>query len=595
MGSGGGSNARSGPTSAGVFYMETLARTRNFETAGAYVRREFTPVFSLQANALYKSESGLAPQTGPLGLFSLQPHFNTGKSLDLDLEYAASTAASGTSAQAYRVQAQGQFFDDVTYSLERVRAGNKFFGYYHGTESTQVALAFPIYGPLRGKASFNQDARDAYADSFIERPAPAAIVTSASRQTAYRPGLLLRVSPRTDLSLEYQNIERHVVLQAGPQDSLEHSARLGIGHSRGKFSVQTFAEFGTVQKGAPGGHETVSRYSSFVSYRPTARQFYSVFGTVGSSSSTVDPTERSQTLGASAQWNISNRLSAGLNYARNQYDSRTARVQDTATGSVNYTMANRNIVAVQARWLKDSSTRQSSLSMTVSYTIPVGLPVSKKKNTGVLRGRVCEVAGDASQPMSRVIVTANGITAVTDRHGQFVFPSLVPGVYQVNIAQRSLGVDRVTLEPVPLTIEIKKGGAVELAIGVVRSSRVRAKVTLFGFAQRALTPDGRASGEDRFEPLGGFAAGLVELTNGKQVLRQVTDRDGEISFENLRPGKWTLRVYENNLPEHHVIETPAIEMELEPGQSREALVRILPKRRPIRFIDEGKIGPVTSR
>jgi hypothetical protein len=54
-----------------------------------------------------------------------------------------------------------------------------------------------------------------------------------------------------------------------------------------------------------------------------------------------------------------------------------------------------------------------------------------------------------------------------------------------------------------------------------------------------------------------------------------------------------MRIYDNNLPEHHVVETPVIEFEVKPGQTREALVRILPKRRPIRFIDGGSIGPVT--
>jgi uncharacterized protein (DUF2141 family) len=586
-----------GPTSAGAFFMETLARTRNFQTAGAYVRREFTPAFSLQANALYKSETGLAQPSGALGLVSLQPHFNFGKSLDLDLEYAASTGGSGTSAQAHRVQAQGQLFDDVTYSIERVQAGSSFFGYYHGTETAQAAVTFPLYGPLRGKASFNQDARDAYADTFIDRPLPAAAVPAVSRQTAYRPGLQLRVSTRTDLSLEYQNIERHGSLLTGPQNSLEQSARVGIGHNQGGFSVQTFAEFGATDKSGPGamaGREAVERYSTFLSYRPTPRQSYSIFGTRGSST-TLDQIARSQTLGASAQWNLTKRLSAGLNYARNAYDSRTARVQDTATGTVSYTMANRNVVALQARWVKDSGTRQSGTSMTVNYTIPFGLPVSKKKNRGVLRGRVFEVEGDTSRPMSRVIVTANGITAVTDRKGEFVFPSLRPGLYQVNIEQSSLGVDRVTLESVPLTVEVGKGGTVELAIGVVRSARVRAKVTIFGSAGRTLTPGGRGTSGNTFEPLGGLAAGLVELTNGKQVLRQVTDRDGEASFDNLRPGKWTLRVYENNVPEYHAIETPETEIEVEPGQSREALVRILPKRRPVRFIDEGKIAPITKR
>ena len=83
----------------------------------------------------------------------------------------------------------------------------------------------------------------------------------------------------------------------------------------------------------------------------------------------------------------------------------------------------------------------------------------------------------------------------------------------------------------------------------------------------------------------------MELRNGNETLRQVTDRDGEVAFENLRPGKWTMRVYQNNLPDHHAIETPETHMELEPGQSAEAVVRVLPKFRRVQLIDAGAIVP----
>ncbi len=585
-----------GPTNAGVFHMETLGRTRDFQTAGAYVSHEYTPVFSLRANALYKSEPGLASlagPTGPLGLVSLQPRFDFGERLDLDLEYGVGSATSGPEAHAHRVQARGRLFEDVTYSLERVKAGNEFFGYYHATESTQATVTFPIHGPLRGKASFNQSARDAYADTFSDRASPGAVY--ASRQTAYRPGLLYRVSPRTDLSLEYQHVERHATSPTGPRDSVENSARLGVGHNRGKISVQSFAEFGTVQRDAPGpasgtdATEAVSRYSTFVTYRPGPRQSYSVYGTVGSSSSNLDPTERSQTLGVSAQWTLTNRLTAGADYARNHYDSRTARVQDTASGTITCTLPNRHVASLRARRQSASGSGESLTSISVSYTIPFGLPVAKRKNVGVLRGQVFEWVGGVSQPLSRVIVTANGITAVTDRQGRFVFPSLRPGYYQVNIEQSSLGADRVTLEPVPLAVEVEKERSVELAIGVVDASRVRAQLIVFGAGP--VTPTTSAAPT----PLGGFAAGLVELTDGREVLRQVTDTDGTVSFDNLRPGKWTLKIHENNLPAHHVVETPETVLVVEPGQAREVLVRILPAKRSIRFIDGGTIGPVTSR
>jgi hypothetical protein len=589
-----------GPTSAGAFFMETVGRTREFQTAGAYVTHQYTPAFSVQASALHKSEPGLAslPESvGPVDLVSLRPRFDFGERLDLDLEYGASSAGSGPESQAHRAEARGRLFEDVTYSLERIKAGNEFFGYYHATESTQAAVTFPIHGPLRGKASFNQAARDAYANSYADRASPLAVY--ASRQTSYRPGLLFRVSDRTDLSLEYQHIERHADGRTTSRDSLEKSARLGVGHSRDKFGVQSFAEFGVIGKNVSGEgdeNETVARLSTFVSYRPTTGQSYSVHGSVRSSSSNVDPTERSQTLGVSAHWTLGPRVDVDLDYTRNQYDSRTARVQDTASGAISYTMPNRHVASLRTRWQNDLGSSEALTSVSVSYMIPFGLPVSKKKGGGVLRGQIFERVGGVSQPLSRVIVTANGITAVTDRQGRFVFPSLRPGTYQVNVEQSSLGPGRVTLDPVPLAVEVEKDEARELSVGVVDAASVRGKIVLFGDARGGLGPGDRGAGaEKEYKALGGFSAGLVELTNGREVLRQLTDSDGAVSFDNLRPGKWTLRVHKNNLPPHHLIETPETDLEIGPGQTREVFVRVLPVRRSIRFIDGGTISPVTSR
>ena len=150
--------------------------------------------------------------------------------------------------------------------------------------------------------------------------------------------------------------------------------------------------------------------------------------------------------------------------------------------------------------------------------------------------------------------------------------------------------------PMGEEFEVEKDEARELLVGVVDAASVRGKIVLFGDARGGLGPGDRGAGaEKEYKALGGFSAGLVELTNGREVLRQLTDSDGAVSFDNLRPGKWTLRVHKNNLPPHHLIETPETDLEVGPGQTREVFVRVLPVRRSIRFIDGGTISPVTSR
>ena len=67
----------------------------------------------------------------------------------------------------------------------------------------------------------------------------------------------------------------------------------------------------------------------------------------------------------------------------------------------------------------------------------------------------------------------------------------------------------------------------------------------------------------------------------------LTDRKGRFSFDDVRPGQWTLAVHADNLPEYHYLEKDTFEIELAPGDKKELLVRVLPRKRTIQVIEEG--------
>jgi hypothetical protein len=98
-----------------------------------------------------------------------------------------------------------------------------------------------------------------------------------------------------------------------------------------------------------------------------------------------------------------------------------------------------------------------------------------------------------------------------------------------------------------------------------------------------------ADAADDLHDAGGFAGGLVEISNGTEVFRQQTDRRGVVSFSHLRPGKWAFKVYENNLPEFHYVEKPETRIELRAGQSVEIATKVLPRPRSFEMIDQGEI------
>jgi hypothetical protein len=82
---------------------------------------------------------------------------------------------------------------------------------------------------------------------------------------------------------------------------------------------------------------------------------------------------------------------------------------------------------------------------------------------------------------------------------------------------------------------------------------------------------------------------LVELSNGDEVIRTLTNYKGEFTFSGVRPGHWKLKAYDHNLPDYHYLEAGEMDLELQPSATAHVLLRVLPRLRPVKIIDEGKI------
>ncbi len=80
---------------------------------------------------------------------------------------------------------------------------------------------------------------------------------------------------------------------------------------------------------------------------------------------------------------------------------------------------------------------------------------------------------------------------------------------------------------------------------------------------------------------------LVEIKEDGKVQRRITDSEGRFVFEGLRSGRWTVKLYKYNLPEHYRFEKDTFEIKLRPGEKKEILVKVVPRKRKIRFLEKG--------
>jgi len=213
--------------------------------------------------------------------------------------------------------------------------------------------------------------------------------------------------------------------------------------------------------------------------------------------------------------------------------------------------------------------------------------------------------------MDKVLVSIGNVATMTDHTGKFQFPVLKPGMYAIQLDQRSMGMKRITTDVSPLAVEVIGGETVFQEIGVSTAAGISGKVIVYAIDPARIrgerpqnVPAGglyiTEHGESKHGPIdrddliesGGLGNIIVEVSQGNEICRQATNEKGHFSFPGLRPGSWRFRVYENGIPKHHYIENPEFAIELMKGEERTIRVNVIPKLRAIEILEGGTVEEI---
>ena len=126
-------------------------------------------------------------------------------------------------------------------------------------------------------------------------------------------------------------------------------------------------------------------------------------------------------------------------------------------------------------------------------------------------------------------------------------------------------------------------------VPLVEGALITGQVAVFSEEQKeGLSLEGTGK-EEVLDQGVGLPNVTAKLTSDEETFLQVTDRDGHFQFARLRPGHWTLKVYDTKLPRFHYLEQNVFEFDLEPGDQEDLLVKVFVKRRPIQLLEEGEL------
>jgi hypothetical protein len=589
MGRGARARVSNGPFTAGGYAFRMRPKYADLQESAGFIGFCPSPRLSIYANYLQKSSRALNGQ-----LLGLSSSISPVRGMNLDLDFSADAAASkSVSPQNSALFARfNGGLGGLRLSFERVYAGRDFSGYYHDENHSALSVSFPVAPGMQYHASYRSVAQNLSRDTLR---------ATALREADVQSGISATLPLRIAASLDVEKLTRTDELQRTDLDYDERAATMRLRQSFGVVSLT-----GSAKRGLWNNHRLslsgdVERYGLGVTFAPDKRQTYSAGFQTGNSS-VGSGGHRSRSLNLASTLCLANRLTFSANFQTTGFDDPAAFQNDQFSAELRCETFRRQAITLRARKVNYGPTGiRDGFSCMAGYEIPIGVPVSRQNDVGCLRGKVFDSEDPKQKGVANIVLILDGLTAISDSRGYYAFPSVKPGVHYLQVDHASMGLHRITTQPVPVELKVRGGKTEMLNIGIERAGSVNGRMTLLskgGNSARGYLLEADSAASSKAEPTLQVATGLanveVLLYRDGESFRAASDRDGNFAFTGLRPGRWLLKVTPESLPAFHQPERSNYEVFVQPGNPEDLTVRVIPRTRSLIIVDQGTVPITTS-
>ena len=530
-------------------------------------------------------------------IFSLTSKIKPSKDTEIDLEYA-SGLGDDKKQTSYMARLYGRH-SKVNYFFRWVHASPKFPGYFRNTDYLYASFSIAVMKNLSFETHFRHEKQNFDLDT-LRYVAPL---------TKYiRTGFQYRIMNNTKINFAVQEQGQEDRFENPKFNYRERSFRFGLDQNVWKFSFMARAEIGETDNYLTDQVYGMKRYTFSSYFRPTRRNEIGGYLYYNNYSWYTGELVKRITGGVRLALGLTENASFYLNY-QNDYSPEEYHFDRNALDfSLRYTFPNDHQVYLKGRQtLLRNSLDDKELALMVGYNAPLDIPIAKKKNIGMVKGFVYDV--ESKKPVAGLILHINGTTTVTDKNGRFVFPTLIPRIYYLTLDKSNVDINKVILQKSPIEVDLQAGEVIELELFITDGSSCSGKVTVFSnknednlgilggkrFQGSGIVKTSyiNGSGIKKQAEHDGLANIYIELRRDDEVLRRITDSRGYFSFEGIRPGKWTLELFEKNLPEYHKFEDKIYRLHLKPGDRKDGIIPVYPIKRRIRMQNDSGFMEIT--
>ena len=504
----------------------------------------------------------------------------------------ASTRWSGGASTLELAQSQAKEIDDrgralrwdlydatlpVHYYVTGWYADPEYRGYLRDERYLTAGFDYPLHNRSGLHGYYRHQQRNL--DQHAEHP--------AAREHHANLGLSRGLWGSSRLALDF-NLRAYADSHATPVEDIENRAlRLALSQTFKNISLLYSSERGRTRSPGANADFATALHTLSASWQPGPAQSYGLYAMYDDNAYARRRQNAQTSFGLNANYTLGS-TTIGLDAQRSYEIPHDAAMLDDAGERLDpspYARSNRShsiySMRLAQQWRNGDRITllarritgplpQSDLWLT--YAVPFDLPLLHRTNVGAVRGRVFDT--ETGIGVRSVVLSLDGLTAVSSANGEYEFPAVPVGSYLLSLDRSNIDVEQVPRHGVLLQVKVDAGNAQRIDIPLVRSASVSVDVTL-------------QPGDDA-RPRG-LPNVLITMSQGEQIYRRLTDARGHVQLAGLPPGEWTVSISADAVPQGYTVASRERSLRIEPGAAAEARFRLTPVVRDIRLLPPLKL------
>jgi len=585
LGRGLSGNVTRGALEAGAIGFQSRPQYLKYDGYGGFVSATLNSSAKARANFFSKNTERT---TSDLMSFATVVTPVRGWKADAEFAVGSKDSSSANLPQALFGKIDGTI-NGVKLSLQKYYANREFAGSIQDLDQSLVDIFAPLPMNFGYTIAYQRYAQNLKKDESF---------SSAPREEQIRTGIIYRNPVLLTGSVDIESYRRVDGLAEPDFDNHRLFVITRLQRSFRRASVNTVITRGIGKDRLTDSSPEFENYRLGVDLRLNNRQKFGAWFQLGHAGYSINA-RRNRIIGFNTEHSvIRNMLFRASLQATDRDDS--GNFESTQFDvSWQYMPAKGHVIAIKLRQLDLGDLGiEGTSSYLLSYQIPLAVPLRRKNYLGSIQGRLYDADDSGSAGIPGALLRMGERTTLTDATGKYVFRSVQPGYRHLQVDNAAIGLNRVTLQRMPLEIVVRGGKTESTDIAVVKSCTIAGVVKVYGHTTKS-TKRGLLLEGDRLDSLNTDASAIVpsheiancplKLVNGDEVVFATTDKQGHFEVSKLRPGHWSVSVPSYALPDFHRLEHDFLECELEPGQTETINVRVIPRTRRLVIKESGTL------